>query len=134
MPLQTGACAEGYVYFRLLTWGYDVHFASGINTQFDLWINHEGKPIRIQVKGSLNLERGKRGDNTGKFAFKTAKGCSTKFRYAETDYDILAMVAVSQERAYFTTAVGGKTTRVAAKRFDEEWEKASWRKAIDEFT
>lgn len=132
MPLQTGACAEAYVYYRLLSWGYDVHFASGIGTQFDLWVNIEGQPIRIQVKGSNNLER-RRGGATRNYNFGTAKGCKSKKIYAETDYDILALVALPQERCYFTTRPRGKTTRINIKRFDSEWEQRTWSKAFDEF-
>lgn len=127
MPHQIGASAEAYVYYRLLSWDYDVHFASGIATQFDLWVNLGGKPIRIQVKGTCNLERKKGGESrTNKYCFGTAKGCSKKVIYEKTDYDILALVALPKERVYFTTKPRGKTTRIETDRFNSEEERASW--------
>ena len=50
--IQVGETAEAYVYYRLLSWGYSAHFASGLASPFDLFVDYNGKIIRIQVKGT----------------------------------------------------------------------------------
>lgn len=123
--LQAGECAEAYVYYRLLSWGYNVHFASGINSPFDLWVHYHGRIIRIQVKGTTYV------DNRNNFTFSTNKGSKSKYAYDRSDFDILALVALPFERAFFTDDLPGLKKTITAAKFDDEHERRTWERSLD---
>lgn len=123
--LQAGECAEAYVYFRLLSWGYNVHFASGINSPFDLWVHHANKIIRIQVKGTTYA------DGRANYNFSTNKGSHSKRSYCRQDYDILALVALPVERAFFTDEIPGIKKQITIAKFDDQWERRTWERSLD---
>lgn len=129
MSIQTGETAEAYVYYRLLTWGYDVHFASGIGRPFDLIVFHGKKSIRIQVKGTSFRE-----EKSPSYQFKTGRGSSSKRAYEECDYDILAMVSLNDERAFFKSEKVNTTYRVSQNKFNAETERHTWEKCLDRAT
>ena len=133
--LQTGAIAEAYVYYRLLSWGYDVHFASGISSPFDLWLNYKGIVIKIQVKGtSCTEKRSKVYRDSSTYCFMTSKGGGKKTLYEDDDFDILALVGLPHEKIYFTRKYGGKRRRISTKKFNEETERETWEKCFHAHT
>lgn len=127
--LQVGSCAEAYVYYRLLSWGIDVHFASGLSTVFDLWVTHNGMPVRIQVKGTSAFETDPRRKGDA-YRFACCKGNKIKHRYTQDDFDILAVVALPEERCIFAPRPKTKTFRLPPDRFSREEEYNSWQEAL----
>lgn len=122
--VQIGETAEGYVYYRLLSMGYSVHFASGLASPFDLFVDDGGDIIKIQVKGTATRARNKAYD----FHIKKS---NKQIAYSREDFDIIAYVCLQQERCIFSTDfVGKRTKRIRAERFCDEQEKKSWLKAL----
>ena len=131
--INIGETAEAYVYYRLRSWGFDAHFANGLGSPFDIWVpSGSSSIIRIQVKGTSASEKRKPGQlHSQIFAFSTGRGGGKKQAYEADDYDIMALVALPLERAFFTTESMGKKRRVQAKKFDDFYEKYSWEKCFE---
>lgn len=130
--IDIGAAAEAYVYFRLRSWGLDVHFANGLGSPFDLFVFVNGEPIRVQVKGTASVE-GNRIDYSGSqlYGFSTGRGSNRKRAYDKNDYDILALVAMPFERSVFLTEKVGKRKRVSAKKFSGGFEQRTWERSVE---
>lgn len=128
--ISIGSQAEAYVYYRLLSWGYDAHFASGIGASFDLFVRVDSKIVTIQVKGTSFSER-TRPNAEQSFSFYTCKGSGKKTKYQRQDWDILALVALPYERALFDIAIPGKRKRVQAKKFNLDKERQTWERSIE---
>lgn len=119
----SGAAAEAYVHYRLRSWGIDAHFAGGISSPFDLWAEVNNKILKIQVKSASKTES--RGNH---YYFSTQKGYSGF--YAPEDWDIMALVALPEQAAWFTIRGNVKTRRLSPESFSEEQEKQSWERAL----
>ena len=132
MDIQVGATAEAYLYYRLLSWGYDAHFASGLTSPFDLFIAYKGKIIRIQCKGT-NWLYTKGHEDKYQFSIKKSGRKRKNVPYEKSDFDILALVGLPSQAAFFTTDfTSTKTKQVACKKFNTERERQTWERCLDE--
>jgi len=122
-----GATAEAYVHYRLRSWGLDAQFAGGINPPFDLWTEVSGRIFKIQVKGAsaLNIRQDLRRDA---YLFHTATGSGGL--YHPDDWDLMSLVALPEQRAWFTLRGDTKTRRLLPECFTEEEEIKSWNRIL----
>ena len=129
MSKVIGDIAEAYVIYRLFTYGLQPQLMFSDNTSYDALIEVDGKVLRIQVKGSNNID-GSRKAETVKFT--VSKGGKCKDKYNAEDFDILAVVYNKAERCIFYPNIGGFKTskRVAVERFTEDEERTSWESTI----
>lgn len=128
--MQIGEAAEAYVHYRLRSWGYDAHFASGLVSPFDIFIAEQGKIIRIQVKGT-SYYKNYENENKYQFAIKKSSNGNRNKRYGDNDFDIVAMVGLPSERAFFSTEYGTATKRITCSKFNPEKERQTWEKCLD---
>lgn len=120
----SGAAAEAYVHYRLRSWGIDAHFAGGIASPFDLWAEYEGKILKIQIKSSRKISK------RGNYFFSTKKGHSGL--YAPEDWDIMALVALPEQAAWFTLRGDVKARRLPPESFSEKQERETWDRVINQ--
>jgi len=120
---SAGAAAEAYVHYRLRSWGIDAHFAGGLGSPFDLWAAVGGNIIKVQVKSTTKPL------SSGHYKFNTKKGHNGL--YHPDDWDIMALVALPEERVWFTLR-GTKTKGISLQPncFEEDQEKSSWERAL----
>ena len=100
--VRTGDAAEALVKFKLLALGYDAH-ESRRDAAYDLAVDlHDGRVVRVQVKGCSKSARGRWGYRFVRGNPRTGSG---SYRYGPRDFDVTACVALPLERVLFVPGV-----------------------------
>jgi hypothetical protein len=127
--VRAGDAAEALVLFKLLNAGFDAHDTRR-DLPYDIVVDLQGLILRVQVKGRSRPVR-------GRWEYRFVRGNprtgSGSYAYAETDYDISAVVACSLEKVLFFAGVQ-PVIRVSTADFLRPGAEAeSWEQAVQTF-
>lgn len=132
--IHTGRTGEIICLLRLTQIGLDAQIVN-IGTS-DILVIDNGRAWRVQVKSSqIKGNKGKDHRRLQGYQFCVSKGGNNKQHLTHQDCDIVALVAVPQERAIFAPVEhfnGIKTKRLSEKDFTQEnIEHATWAACMD---
>ncbi len=117
---MVGTYGEYFTVTRLLSWGYPATIVPG-PFKYDIVVDVDGRPLRIQVKSTHKVLRNKRDKDVFKFECRT-QGNS----YVAKDYDIMACVAMPNYRILFLPNKNRQSIERKIETFTKEQEKQSW--------
>jgi hypothetical protein len=125
-----GDAAEALVIYKLLHLGYDAHDARR-DAPYDVGVDlRDGRICRVQVKGCGKAVHGRWNYRFVRGNPRTGNG---SYRYAETDYDVTACVALSLERVTFFPGVYSSLRLRTADFLRPDGESQSWQRALQAF-
>lgn len=118
--LAAGVAGEHLVCAELLLQGYNA-FMTDQNCPYDVAVEHNGKLIRIQVK-TTRKERAipQRAKHTPAYLFHIRRcGKGGRRSYTETDFDIMALVALDTRKvAYINISETRQTIHLNREKFE----------------
>lgn len=128
--VMLGDAAEAFTIAKLLKWGFDAHDARR-DAPYDVGVDlRDGRICRIQVKGQGQARQ-------GKWDFRLVRGNprtgTGSYAYAENDYDVTAVVALSIEKVIFYPGVHHAIRLSTADFLRTDIEVQSWDRALQAF-
>lgn len=121
-----GKLAEQFVKYRLMVMGIEVLEAPP-GLKYDLVAVYGNHIVRVQVKSSTSKRVRKDGSEVIVFSTRNR----TTGPYEDDMYDILALVALDEERIVFKTGVSTSTYTAPLTDFTQTCEENTWLSCLD---